>query len=67
VEKKIHDNSKIYWTSDEAPALAINSLLPIVQAFTQGCGCGLETRDISLAGRDHRQLPREPDCEPEAQ
>ena len=43
---------KIIWTKiDEAPALATYSLLPIVQAFTQGTGVAVETRDISLAGR----------------
>ncbi len=44
--------STIIWTQiDEAPALATYSLLPIVQAFTHGTGIGVETRDISLAGR----------------
>ena len=43
---------KIIWTkTDEAPALATYSLLPIVQAFTKGTGVEVETRDISLAGR----------------
>jgi isocitrate dehydrogenase len=43
---------KIIWTiTDEAPALATHSLLPIVQAFTKGTGITVETRDISLAGR----------------
>src|SRR5581483_7610705 len=43
---------KIIWTKvDEAPALATYSLLPIVQAFTNGTGIAVETRDISLAGR----------------
>lgn len=42
----------IIWTAiDEAPALATYSLLPIVQAFTEGTGIFVETRDISLAGR----------------
>jgi len=42
----------IIWTkTDEAPALATYSLLPIVQAFTKGTGVSVESRDISLAGR----------------
>ncbi|HEY9183289.1 MAG TPA: NADP-dependent isocitrate dehydrogenase, partial [Gammaproteobacteria bacterium] len=45
-------NAKIIYTlTDEAPALATYSLLPIVQAFTNAAGCTVETRDISLAGR----------------
>ncbi len=45
-------NSKIIYThTDEAPALATRSLLPIVEAFAGACGVGVETRDISLAGR----------------
>ncbi len=41
----------IYTKTDEAPALATYSLLPIVQAFTRQAGINVETRDISLAGR----------------
>ena len=41
----------IYTETDEAPALATYSLLPIVKAFTQSAGITVETRDISLAGR----------------
>lgn len=41
----------IYTQTDEAPALATFSLLPIVQAFTKHAGINVETRDISLAGR----------------
>ncbi len=41
----------IYTKTDEAPALATRSLLPIVKAFTQSAGVEVETRDISLAGR----------------
>ena len=45
-------NAKIIYTlTDEAPALATYSLLPIVQAFTKAADCAVETRDISLAGR----------------
>ena len=41
----------IYTETDEAPALATYSLLPIVQAFTAPSNIAIETRDISLAGR----------------
>ncbi len=41
----------LYTLTDEAPALATWSLLPIVQAFTRAAGITVETRDISLAGR----------------
>ena len=41
----------LYTHTDEAPALATYSLLPIVQAFTRAAGIVVETRDISLAGR----------------
>jgi len=44
--------SKIIYThTDEAPALATYSLLPIIQAFAGAAGVEVETRDISLAGR----------------
>lgn len=49
---------KIYWTkTDEAPALATYSLLPIVQAFTKTAGVDVETKDISLAGRIIANFP----------
>ncbi|GAB3198312.1 isocitrate dehydrogenase [Pontibacter aydingkolensis] len=41
----------IYTITDEAPALATRSFLPIVQAFTKAADIEVETRDISLAGR----------------
>ena len=41
----------IYTKTDEAPALATQSFLPIVKAFTKQAGVEVETRDISLAGR----------------
>jgi isocitrate dehydrogenase len=41
----------IYTKTDEAPALATYSLLPIVQAFTKHAGIDVQSRDISLAGR----------------
>jgi len=47
----------IYTKTDEAPALATYSLLPIVQAFTKHAGLNVETRDISLAGRILAQFP----------
>lgn len=45
------DSKIIYTETDEAPALATYSLLPIVKAFTQSSGIQVETRDISLSGR----------------
>ena len=45
------NSSIIYTLTDEAPALATRSLLPIVQAFAGVAGVSIETRDISLAGR----------------
>ena len=45
------DAKIIYTLTDEAPALATYSLLPIVQAFTHAAGIRVETRDISLSGR----------------
>src|SRR5215203_2276728 len=47
----------IYTYTDEAPALATYSLLPIVQAFTRAAGIVVETRDISLAGRILASFP----------
>lgn len=47
----------IYTITDEAPALATYSLLPIVQAFTAPAGVKVETRDISLAGRILAHFP----------
>ncbi|MDB4570600.1 NADP-dependent isocitrate dehydrogenase, partial [Akkermansiaceae bacterium] len=41
----------IYTKTDEAPYLATQSLLPIIEAFTKSSGIEVETRDISLAGR----------------
>ncbi|MDP2141199.1 MAG: NADP-dependent isocitrate dehydrogenase [Gammaproteobacteria bacterium] len=41
----------IYTITDEAPALATYSLLPIIKTFTEPAGINVETRDISLAGR----------------
>ena len=51
-------SSKIIYTeTDEAPALATYSFLPIVQAYTQAAGVIVETRDISLAGRILANFP----------
>ncbi|MFA5371707.1 MAG: NADP-dependent isocitrate dehydrogenase [Sideroxydans sp.] len=47
----------IYTLTDEAPALATYSLLPIIQAFTKAAGVAVETRDISLAGRILANFP----------
>jgi isocitrate dehydrogenase len=47
----------IYTKTDEAPALATYSLLPIVKAFTDAAGIEVETRDISLAGRILANFP----------
>lgn len=50
--------AKIFYTfTDEAPALATYSLLPIVQAFTKAAGVTVESRDISLTGRIIAQFP----------
>src|SRR5215470_19286010 len=44
--------SKIIYThTDEAPALATYSFLPVIQTFAKACDVAVETRDISLAGR----------------
>jgi isocitrate dehydrogenase len=45
------DMKIIYTYTDEAPALATHSLLPVVQAYGDKAGVGIETRDISLAAR----------------
>ncbi|AWB70912.1 NADP-dependent isocitrate dehydrogenase [Vibrio cholerae] len=47
----------IYTITDEAPALATYSLLPIIQSFTASSGIKVETRDISLAGRILANFP----------
>ena len=53
-----NQETKIMWTrTDEAPALATYSLLPIVQAFTKAAGVVVETKDISLAGRIIANFP----------
>ncbi len=53
------DKSKIIYTiTDEAPALATHSFLPIIKAFTASSGVAIETRDISLAGRIIANFPK---------
>lgn len=47
----------IYTRTDEAPALATYSFLPVVEAFTGAAGVSVETRDISLAGRVIANFP----------
>jgi isocitrate dehydrogenase len=47
----------IYTITDEAPALATHSFLPIVKAFTAAADVQVETRDISLAGRILSNFP----------
>lgn len=52
--------SKIIYTfTDEAPALATYSLLPIIEAFTAPADIAVETRDISLAGRILASFPEQ--------
>ena len=50
-------NTIIYTKTDEAPALATYSFLPVVQAFAKPAGIRVETRDISLAARILSQFP----------
>lgn len=52
------DSTIIYTYTDEAPALATASFLPIVQAVTRQAGVDVETRDISLAGRILAAFPQ---------
>lgn len=49
----------IYTITDEAPALATHSFLPIVEAFTVAAGVAVETRDISLAARIIANFPEQ--------
>ena len=51
----------IYTHTDEAPALATQSLLPIVQAFTRHADIDVKTSDISLSGRIFGGVSRIPD------
>ncbi len=54
--------SIIYTITDEAPALATYSLLPIVQAYAAKAGVQVETRDISLSGRILAAFDKAPDA-----
>ncbi|QPP09225.1 NADP-dependent isocitrate dehydrogenase [Streptomyces bathyalis] len=51
------DSTIIYTDTDEAPALATYSFLPVVRAYASTAGVGVESRDISLAGRILAQFP----------
>ncbi|GAB3265677.1 NADP-dependent isocitrate dehydrogenase [Alteromonas gracilis] len=51
------DSTIIYTHTDEAPALATYSLLPIIEAYAGAAGVEVETRDISLSGRILAQFP----------
>src|SRR5690606_35138975 len=50
-EHPVTDSTIIYTHTDEAPALATYSFLPVVRAYASQAGVAVETRDISLAGR----------------
>jgi isocitrate dehydrogenase len=52
----------VYTYTDEAPALATHSLLPVVEAFTGAAGVEVELRDISLAARILAQFGHAPDA-----
>ncbi|HEX4977167.1 MAG TPA: NADP-dependent isocitrate dehydrogenase [Nocardioides sp.] len=51
------DSTIIYTHTDEAPALATYSFLPVISAYAGAAGVQVETRDISLAGRILAQFP----------
>jgi isocitrate dehydrogenase len=53
----VTDSKIIYTHTDEAPALATHSFLPIVEAFASAAGVTVETRDISLSGRILASFP----------
>jgi isocitrate dehydrogenase len=54
---EITPSTIIYTFTDEAPALATYSLLPVIEAFAGSAGIDVETRDISLAGRILANFP----------
>jgi isocitrate dehydrogenase len=54
----VTDDAIIYTYTDEAPALATASFLPIIKAYTGQAGIEVETRDISLAGRILAAFPQ---------
>ena len=51
------DSKIIYTHTDEAPALATHSFLPIVRAYAATAGVDVESRDISLSGRIIASFP----------
>ena len=51
------ESTIIYTQTDEAPALATYSFLPILRAFTASSGVNFESRDISLAARILAHFP----------
>jgi isocitrate dehydrogenase len=53
----VTESKIIYTHTDEAPALATYSFLPVIEAFATPAGVAVETRDISLAGRILSQFP----------
>jgi isocitrate dehydrogenase len=53
----VTDSKIIYTNTDEAPALATHSFLPIIQAYASAAGVDVETRDISLAARIIASFP----------
>jgi len=53
----VTDSKIIYTHTDEAPALATHSLLPVISAYAATAGVDVETRDISLSGRILSQFP----------
>src|SRR5215213_6062768 len=52
----------IYTYTDEAPALATHSFLPVIEAFAGAAGIAVETRDISLSGRVRAAFGLVPDA-----
>jgi isocitrate dehydrogenase len=53
----VTESTIIYTHTDEAPALATHSFLPVIQAYASTAGVTVETRDISLAGRIIASFP----------
>jgi isocitrate dehydrogenase len=53
----VTDSTIIYTYTDEAPALATHSFLPVIEAYASTAGVAVETRDISLSGRIISQFP----------
>ncbi|NEA43007.1 NADP-dependent isocitrate dehydrogenase [Streptomyces sp. SID11385] len=51
------DSTIIYTHTDEAPALATYSFLPVIEAYASTAGVGVESRDISLSGRIIASFP----------